>query len=198
MIAQATVEILLRGGVVAYPTNTLPGLATLPTDEGLDALFHIKQRSNDKPVSLGVLSLDQASTLVSVPDDVRKLEAAFPQGALTFILEAHERMDERLGGTHVAVRCLAHPQARALVRAIGPITATSANESGETPARDAQSAGESLGLTSEAIISGNCPGGTGSTIVKISANESHGLVVTVMREGVIPAHDVVEWWKNRN
>ena len=42
-----------NNGVVAYPTSTLPGLACLPTKDALDALFELKRRSPDKPVSLG-------------------------------------------------------------------------------------------------------------------------------------------------
>ena len=51
---------LVEGGVVAYPTSTLPGLGCLPTKKGLDNLFEIKNRRNDQPVSLGVASLSQA------------------------------------------------------------------------------------------------------------------------------------------
>ena len=91
-----------------------PGLACLPTEASLDALFELKQRSADKPVSLGVLSLDQATSLVTVPEKVRALEAAFPTGVFTFILDAVEPLDPRLGGERVAVRCLAHPSVRSL------------------------------------------------------------------------------------
>ena len=183
------------GGVVAYPTSTLPGLACLPTESSLDALFELKQRSADKPVSLGVLSLDQATTLVRVPDKVRALEAAFPQGGFTFILDALEPLDPRLGGARVAVRCLAHPTARALVETFGPITATSANESGEPPEATAEAAGAALGLPSHAILAGDCSGGVGSTILSVSEG-SDGVEVTVIREGIVPSHSVVQWWKN--
>ena len=60
-------RILNEGGVVAYPTSTLPGLGCLPTKKGLDRLFEIKNRRDDQPVSLGVASLSQASELVKVP-----------------------------------------------------------------------------------------------------------------------------------
>ena len=183
------------GGVVAYPTSTLPGLACLPTESSLDALFELKQRSADKPVSLGVLSLDQATDLVRVPDKVRALEAAFPQGGFTFILDALEPLDPRLGGSRVAVRCLAHPTARVLVETFGPITATSANESGELPEATAEAAGAALGLPSHAILAGDCPGGVGSTILSVSEG-SDGVEVTVIREGIVPSHSVVQWWKN--
>ena len=195
MLSADLIAHVKDNGVVAYPTSTLPGLACLPTEASLDALFELKQRSADKPVSLGVLSLDQATSLVSVPEKVRALEAAFPTGVFTFILDAVEPLDPRLGGERVAVRCLAHPSARALVEAFGPITATSANESGETPANTAEAAGAALGLPDYAVLSGDCPGGVGSTILNVTEG-SDGVEVTVMREGIVPAHSVIQWWKN--
>ena len=198
MIGEPTLHHLRNNGVVAYPTSTLPGLACLPTAEGLDALFNLKNRSPDKPVSLGVLSLEQASTLVIVETEVIEMEAFFPKGGLTFILPARTTLDERLGGLFVAVRCLAHPIARELVSAVGPITATSANESGEQPQLTSEDAGVELGLKPHAILEGDCPGGLGSTIIKVTDGGDAGPVVTVMREGIVPTHEVVEWWKNRN
>ena len=144
MLSQQLLQHVRNGGIVAYPTSTLPGLACLPEARSLDGLFALKQRPSDKPVSLGVLSLEQATDLVHVPEKVRQLEAAFPKGGFTFILDAVEPLDVRLGGARVAVRCLAHPTARLLVEAFGPITATSANESGETPAMTSEEAGPRL------------------------------------------------------
>ena len=198
MIGEPTLHHLRNNGVVAYPTSTLPGLACLPTAKGLDALFTLKNRSPDKPVSLGVLSLEQANTLVIVETEVIEMEAFFPKGGLTFILPARTPLDERLGGSFVAVRCLAHPIARELVSAVGPITATSANESGEQPQLTSEDAGVELGLKQHAILEGDCPGGLGSTIIKVTDGGDAGPVVTVMREGIVPTHEVVEWWKNRN
>ncbi|HJM55435.1 MAG TPA: L-threonylcarbamoyladenylate synthase [Poseidonia sp.] len=198
MIGERTLHHVRNNGVIAYPTSTLPGLACLPTPEGLDALFELKHRPHDKPVSLGVLSLEQASDFVHVSDDIKEMETSFPKGSLTFILPAKTPLDARLGGEFVAVRCLSHPVARELVSALGPITATSANETGEEPQSTSQDAGKVLELASFAVLEGDCPGGVGSTIIKIS-NENHNApVVTVMREGIIPAHEVAEWWKNRN
>jgi len=195
MISPQLLHHVRNGGIVAYPTSTLPGLACLPEARSLDGLFDLKQRSSDKPVSLGVLSLEQATDLVHVPEKVRQLEAAFPKGVFTFILDAVEALDARLGGERVAVRCLAHPTARLLVEAFGPITATSANESGEIPASTAEEAGTLLGLPDHAILSGVCPGGVGSTILNITEGDD-GVEVTVMREGIVPTHSVVQWWKN--
>ena len=197
MFEAALINHLHDHGVVAYPTSTLPGLACLPHPAALDTLFALKQRSSDKPVSLGVLSLEQAAEFAHVPPEIHHLEGAFPRGGFTFILDAREPLDARLGGARVAVRCLDHPTARGLVEEFGPITATSANESGELPEATAEAAGRILRLPSHAILPGACPGGVGSTIVNV-VMERGGVEVTVMREGIIPSHSVVEWWKNRN
>ena len=195
MLSSELLAHVNEGGVVAYPTSTLPGLACLPVESSLDALFELKQRPADKPVSLGVLSLDQATSLVRVPEKIRALEASFPKGVFTFILDAVAPLDVRLGGSRVAVRCLAHPIARQLVEAFGPITATSANESGELPEATAEAAGALLGLPNHAILAGDCPGGVGSTILSVTEGRD-GVEVTVMREGIVPTHSVVQWWKN--
>ena len=195
MLSSELIAHVNEGGVVAYPTSTLPGLACLPVESSLDALFELKQRPADKPVSLGVLSLDQAASLVQIPEKIRALEASFPKGVFTFILDAVAPLDVRLGGSRVAVRCLAHPTARQLVEAFGPITATSANESGESPEATAEAAGASLGLPNHAILTGDCPGGVGSTILSVTEGRD-GVEVTIIREGIVPTHSVVRWWKN--
>ena len=143
------------GGVVAYPTSTLPGLGCIPTKEGLDKLFSLKARSSKKPVSLGVASLEQVVDLVELDPRIVEFVEAFPRGSLSVIYPAKKRVDERLGGESIAIRVFEHPSARALSKAIGPITATSANEAGEEPADTVRQAAEELGLPEIAIIPGN-------------------------------------------
>jgi L-threonylcarbamoyladenylate synthase len=188
MLDPLLLQHLKANGVVAYPTSTLPGLGALPTKEGLDALFLLKKRDAGKPVSLGVLSLEQASSLVDVPPLAHDIEQYFPKGSMTFVLKAHHEMDARLGGQWVAVRVFAHPTARELVEMVGPITATSANEAGETPCDSAEEAGELLGLPSFAILSGMCPGGQGSTFVRIDGSN-----IDILRPGVLSEIEIRHW-----
>ena len=199
VIPDALVARLEAGDVIAYPTSTLPGLATLPNPTALDALYQLKQRPATQPVSLGVHSLEQASEFVDVPSIAEALLAAFPQGSLTLILDAIEPLDPRLGGGRVAVRVLAHPTARALVKRVGPVTATSANASGVEPLASSQDAGAELGLGPSSILEGACPGGKGSTLASLTKDASHpsGYSVTIMREGVVPANEVVSWMLKR-
>ena len=93
VINDTLVAHLESGGVIAYPTSTLPGLATLPNSTALDALYALKQRPAHQPVSLGVHSLDQASQLVHVPSIAHDLMDAFPLGSLTLILQAVTPLD---------------------------------------------------------------------------------------------------------
>ena len=183
-----------RGGLVVYPTSTLPGLGCLPIKSGLDNLFEAKRRPDTMPVSLGVASMDQVVNLVEVPEILNEFLSNFTKGGITTILPAKEELDMRLGGANVAIRVFAHPAAIALARECGPITATSANESGVEPECDTEVAAKLLGI--EQFVPGICPNGLGSTYVKLEkdTSEIRGWRLTVMREGVVPCHDVMRWW----
>ena len=185
---------LERGGLVVYPTSTLPGLGCLPTKSGLDNLFETKSRPDTMPVSLGVASMDQVEDLVEIPEILNDFLSNFTKGGITTILPAKEELDVRLGGANVAIRVFAHPAAIALARECGPITATSANESGVEPECDTEIAANLLGI--EEFVPGICPNGLGSTYVKLEkdTSEIRGWRLTVMREGVVPRHDVMRWW----
>jgi len=196
IITDEQIAYIESGGVIAYPTSTLPGLGCLPTKEGLDRLFELKSRSSDKPVSIGVASLEQVAHLVHIDVQIVEFVEAFPRGSLSVLYPAQQPLDARLGGQFVAVRVFEHPAARALAEAVGPVTATSANEAGEEPANTVAEAASELGLPDVAIVAGVRATGPGSTFVKVDIDGDEPLV-TIIREGVVPARDVVTWWKNR-
>ena len=196
IITDEQIAYIESGGVIAYPTSTLPGLGCLPTKEGLDRLFELKSRSLDKPVSIGVASINQVTHLVHIDPKIVEFVEAFPRGSLSVLYPAQQPLDARLGGQFVAVRVFEHPAARALAEAVGPVTATSANEAGEEPANTVAEAASELGLPDVAIVAGVRATGPGSTFVKVDIDGDEPLV-TIIREGVVPARDVVTWWKNR-
>lgn len=197
IITDEQVAYINNGGVIAYPTSTLPGLGCLPTKQGLDALFELKSRSYDKPVSIGVASLDQVAQMVDIDPRIVEFVDSFPRGSLSVIYPAQQPLDARIGGQSVAIRVFDHPSARALALAVGPITATSANEAGEEPANTVAEAASELGLPDVAVVEGSRETGPGSTFVKIDFDSDEPLV-TIIREGVVPSRDVVTWWKNRH
>ena len=153
------------------------------------------------PVSIGVASLAQAETLVEVPDEVRELLGGFPEGSLTVVLRAHDTLDPRLGGDNVAIRVVAHPRAKRLLEATGPLTATSANRSGEDPVSDCGEAARLLLANGDAIecVPGACPGGSPSTLIVwysvCGSTESRD--IEVLREGVVSELEVRAWLKRR-
>ena len=197
-IPKEVIENLRSNGVVVYPTSTLPGLGCLPNSDALDNLYRIKNRPRSQPVSLGVASLKQAEQLVYVPPIAREILDAFPKGSITLILDAIETLDDRLGGNRVAVRVFSDERGRALVKEIGPITATSANHSGVEPMYSTTLAAKALELDEQSIIAGNCPGGVPSTILSIEKSKVNyaDFTVTIMREGVGPRNDVETWMRN--
>ena len=195
-LSEEQISYLQNGGVIAYPTSTLPGLGCIPTSEGLDRLFELKSRSSDKPVSIGVASLDQVRDMVEIHPEIEIFLSEFPRGCFSIVFPSKKPLDDRIGGTSIAIRVFDHPIARELAKTVGPITATSANEAGEEPALTVREAAEGLGLDEIAILDGNRVTGPGSTFVKFNFDNPESLV-TVMREGVVPTHDVVSWWKNR-
>ena len=197
-IPKEVIENLRSNGVVVYPTSTLPGLGCLPNSDALDNLYRIKNRPRSQPVSLGVASLKQAEQLVYVPPIAREILDAFPKGSITLILDAIETLDDRLGGNRVAVRVLSDERGLALVKEIGPITATSANHSGVEPMYSTTLAAKALELDEQSIIAGNCPGGVPSTILSIEKSKVNyaDFTVTIMREGVVPRNDVETWMRN--
>ena len=196
---EEAVRCALAGDCIVYPTTTQPALGCLPEPSCLARLYRLKGRASDMPVSIGVASLAQAETLVEVPDEVRELLDGFPEGSLTVILRAHDTLDPRLGGDSVAIRVVAHPRAKRLLEATGPLTATSANRSGEAPASDCGEAARLLSANGDAIecVSGACPGERPSTLIVwysvCDSTESRD--IEVLREGVVSEREVRTWLK---
>lgn len=185
---------LESGGLIVYPTSTLPGLGCLPIATGLDNLFSTKNRPENMPVSLGVANIEQVSSLVIIPEFLNHFLDSFTKGGITVILPAIESVDNRLGGNQIAIRVFSHPAAILLAEEHGAITATSANESGVSPECDTEIAARNLNVPK--FVPGTCPNGLGSTFIRLELDESQkrGWRLTVMREGVVPHSDVMRWW----
>jgi len=191
VIAKA-VDVLRAGGIVAYPTDTLYGLAVDPTtDNAVDRLYAAKGRDRALAVPLIAGNLTLACDAGILDADSLRLAHAFWPGPLSIVVPAAPRMSRQLlssDGT-VAIRIPAHPVARAISTAFGScITATSANVSGEAPANTADDARRTVGDRIDAIIdAGSTAGGAPSTVVQIT---SHG--PRLIRAGAIVWERVLE------
>jgi L-threonylcarbamoyladenylate synthase len=183
-LAQAA-EAVRRGEVVAYPTETVYGLAVDPWSEtALDRLFAVKGRPDDRPI---LLIVDTEAQLHRVTPHIsaraRACMQAFWPGPLTVLFPRDPSLPSRLtaGQPMVAVRCPGSEIARALCRACGhAVTSSSANLSGEPAASSLADLPPGIGL---AIDGGMLPPSPPSTLYDPESGR-------VLREGAIPARDL--------
>lgn len=165
-IARAA-ELLGEGAVVAFPTDTVYGVGVAASHpERVPALFALKRRPAEKLIPMLVADLDQAVAAGAVADDrSRALAAALWPGALTIVLPLAR------GGSQ-AYRAPDHPVALALVRAAGPLCATSANISGQPDTLGADEVQIAFATSREelaAVVDGGAvPGGVASTVIDCS------------------------------
>jgi L-threonylcarbamoyladenylate synthase len=164
--------IINGGGVVAFPTDTLYGLAVDPrSDEALERLFAAKGRDAGVAVPLIAADMSQAREMGTFGETELRLARAFWPGPLTIVVPASPAVSRRaLGGRDtVGIRVPAHEVAAALCRsATICLTATSANLSGHpAPASAADIDPELLARIDGVLDAGPAPGGPPSTVVTI-------------------------------
>lgn len=189
-----TAERIAEGGVVAIPTDTVYGIAaSLVHPQALERIYDIKQRPESQPLPVLVSSIDALSHLVHLNDVAVPLLDAFWPGPLTVVLPAASRLPGRvLGpGETVGVRLPNHFLAIEVIeKAGGAIACTSANRSGEPPAKSASAVAETIGSELDLILDGGvAPGGVASTVVAID-----DLSLRFLREGAISMTEVIRIW----
>ena len=192
-VLRHAVDALAAGEVVAFPTDTLYGLAVDPRrSDAAGRLFTVKRRPAGAAAPLiaaGAAQVDAAARRWTPLG--RRLAARFWPGALALVLDAAPALDRRLlgGAATVAVRVPAHPVARALAASFGfPVTATSANRSGCAPASDAGAVMAALGDDVAVVLdAGPTAGGAPSTIVDV-----RGDTPVLLREGAVPWDRVLQ------
>jgi L-threonylcarbamoyladenylate synthase len=169
------IAALQAGELVVYPTETFYAIgADAFSAIALQRLFQVKGREPGRPV--GLIAADTAmafSVAREVPIDARRLADAFWPGPLTLVLPARDDIAPELAGPDgVGVRVSPNPVARALSAGIGrPITATSANLSGEASASMLEQARVGLGEKVKVYLEGGkLTASAPSTVVAV--NES--------------------------
>ncbi len=168
-------EILKKGGLVAFPTETVYGLGGLATsDDAARAIYAAKGRPSDNPLIIHIARPEDAEPYAVTSETYYRLAAQFMPGPLTVILPRKSTIPLSVTGglDTVAVRCPAHPVAGALIAAVGaPVAAPSANRSGRPSPTCAAHVVEDLWGRVDAIIDGGeCEVGLESTIVKLEGD----------------------------
>ena len=184
-------EILRQGGLVVFPTETVYGLGADATrSEAAEKIYAAKGRPADNPLIIHIASPEEAEGYTVTSPLYYRLAEAFMPGPLTVVLPAKDSVPKavRAGLPTVAVRCPAHPAARALIRAAGvPIAAPSANLSGSPSPTNARHVRDDMeGRVDMILDGGDSDIGLESTIVKIEADGG----LTLLRPGAITPDDL--------
>ncbi len=176
-----------RGGVVVIPTDTLYGLAADPFQAAAIArVFEVKGRAADQPIPLVAADMAQVEAhLALLTETGRRLAAAFWPGPLTLLVAAPRTLAAAVsaGTGRVGVRVPDNLIAQSVCLAAGhPVTATSANRSGEPATADPDDVERALGDRVDLLLDGGVTrGGAPSTIVDITTPAP-----SLVREGAIP------------
>jgi len=185
------ISILKRGGLVAFPTDTVYGLgAWAGHQEAVERVYRVKGRPAGRALPLLLAHVLQISEVAeAVPEVAWLLARSFMPGALTLVLYKSTSVPDIVtaGGKTVAVRIPAHPVPVALVRGLGaPIIGTSANLSGRPSSLTAEEVFSQFGDGIDLVIDGGrCSGGRESTIVDLT-----GEMLVVLRDGAISREEL--------
>ncbi len=138
------VELLKKGKVIAYPTETVYGLGVDATNaKAVQKIFDLKGRADQSPISILISSFEMLAQCVKpFPMRAQELMDQFWPGPLTLVFEAKEKFfpEELLASTgKIGIRMSSDPLAQQLCKEFGlPLTTTSANPSGKAPATSVQ------------------------------------------------------------
>jgi len=192
---EQAIAAMQHGGIVAFPTDTVYGIgASLAHPDALERIFQIKHRDRDRTLPLLVSSpaeLDKVTEYVE--PELLRLASAFWPGPLTIALPARPGLPPHVvaADNTVGVRVPDHSVALTLAqRCGGAIAVTSANLSGQSPARRPEDIDPALADELDLILDGGIArGGLASTVIRLE-----GATINVIREGAIARTEIEAAW----
>ena len=186
-------NIIMQGGLVAIPTETVYGLGANGLDENAVAsIFEAKGRPQDNPLILHICGPEQIELFCrNVPEVAYRLAEKFWPGPLTMVLPARECVPKRTTGglDTVAVRCPDNDVTREIIRLAGvPVAAPSANISGKPSTTTAQHVLHDHDGRIDAVVDGgSCRVGLESTIVDLTGDRPR-----LLRPGGVTPEELTE------
>lgn len=187
---KAVVEVLQKGGVIVYPTDTFYGLgASCFSERAVDRVYRLKKRKPSRPISILVSDADTVKEVkdiaVDIPSLFWKLISKFWPGPLTIVLKASAKLPKSLLGPNrtIGVRQPAFLWLEELLRQVAfPITATSANISGDKEIADAEKVKDIFyGKVDLIVDGGKTKGILPSTVIDLTSEKP-----VILREGAVP------------
>jgi L-threonylcarbamoyladenylate synthase len=190
-------NLLWRGELVAFPTDTVYGVGARPDNpEAIETLYQAKDRQSSKAIAILLASPDALPQVAQeMGPAASRLAHRFWPGPLTLVVPRHPGLPANLSPLPtIGVRMPDHPLALALLRAAGPLAVTSANLSGASSAVTAEEVASQLGGRIPLILDGGrTPGGVSSTVVDCT-----GPAVVVLRQGPVSEAEIRQALEDRN
>ncbi|NTX02523.1 threonylcarbamoyl-AMP synthase [Myxococcus sp. CA051A] len=179
---QRAVEVLERGGLIAYPTDTYYGMGCdLGSKRAIERLYQLKGRDKKKPLSFLCPDLSDVARYAHVSNFAYRTMKGLTPGAFTFVLEATRLVPDLMmtKQKQVGIRVPDAPLARELARALGrPLVTTSVSNTQGEPLTDAREIKEEFGHGLELILDGGVTLNEPSTVVSLI-----GDTLEILRQG---------------
>ena len=184
-------EVLLNDGILAFPTETVYGLAVIaPSLENYSHLIKVKKRPPEKPFTLMASNLKQVEKYIEINEIARKIITKFMPGPITLILKAKNKVPYTIdhGTGFVGIRIPNDKFVLQLIDAVNkPLFVPSCNKSGEKPCMNTNEVIRDFDGEIDAVIDGSCANGVPSTIIKID-----GMDITLIRQGELKLSEIEE------
>ncbi|MCY1023324.1 L-threonylcarbamoyladenylate synthase [Pyxidicoccus sp. MSG2] len=179
---QRAVEVLERGGLLAYPTDTYYGLGCdLSSKKGIERLYQLKGRDKKKPLSFLCPDLSDVARYAHVSNFAYRTMKGLTPGAFTFIMEATRLVPDLMMSKQkqVGIRVPDAPLVRELARLLGrPLVTTSATSTEGVPLTDAKDIKAELGHGLDLILDGGVTLNEPSTVISLI-----GDTLEILRQG---------------
>ena len=195
--AASASEALRKGGVVAFPTETVMGLGVVYNDRrAYDRLNKVKERPEDKPYTLMVKNVKEIAKYAVIDEATQRVIDSFMPGSLTILVKVKKNSVPSYV-THntdvIGIRVPTNIEARILLDMVSiPLLVPSANKSGSKPALNSDEVEQIFGQELDFVMSGKAKGEVPSTIVDLTKESPK-----VVRPGPITEEDIVKVWNNK-
>ena len=190
MDKQEIINILMTGGILAFPTDTVFGLACAMDEEAIRKVYKAKGRDFRKPLPVMCDGPDMIKKIAVVSETAEKIMDRFMPGALTMVFQKREEVDDCFtqGMKTIGIRVPDDEWILDLIGKLGkPIMVTSANISGSGSLLKWEDVYASMKGRIDGIVTENAGGDQASTIIDVSSEE-----IRVLREGPISIQEIKE------
>ena len=182
-------EILLNGGIVAFPTDTVFGLGCVINKQAIDKIYSAKGRSFDKPLPMMCNGLKMIESVAKVSEGASKIINKFVPGALTLIFNKKDNVEDFVtnGKPTIGIRVPDDKWILDLISELNqPILVTSANLSDTGSLTKWEDVYSQLNGKIDAIVTEDASGETSSTIIDVTDG------IKLLRKGPISLDDIME------